>query len=71
MHTLAQRVAAGYQPGAPNPEAEAIDVEVAESNPCPQCGGQMRYEGYHRHHKGYTEYVALAVCSSCGHEISF
>ena len=71
MHTLAQRVAAGYQPGAPTSEAEAIDVEVAEAYPCPKCGGQMRYDGYHRHHNGYTEYVALAVCKSCGHEISF
>ena len=71
MHTLAQRVAGGYQPGAPTPEAEAIDAEVAEAHPCPKCGGQMRYDGYHRHENGYTEYVALAVCKSCGHVISF
>ena len=71
MHTLAQRVAAGYQPGAPTAEAEAIDVEVARAHPCPKCGGEMFYDGYHRQGNGYAEYIALAVCSSCGHVISF
>ena len=71
MQSLTQLVAGGYRPGAPTPEAEAIDVEVAQAHPCPKCGGQMRYEGYHRHSNGYTEYVALAVCNDCGHEISF
>jgi predicted RNA-binding Zn-ribbon protein involved in translation (DUF1610 family) len=71
MYTLDQLVLNGYEPGAPTAEAEAIDAEVAEAHPCPECGGQMRYDGYHRHHNGYTEYVALAICTSCGHEISF
>jgi hypothetical protein len=67
MYSVAQRVALGYQPGAPTPEAEAIDVEVAQAHPCPKCGGQMWYDGYHRQH----EYIALAVCNDCGHVISF
>jgi predicted RNA-binding Zn-ribbon protein involved in translation (DUF1610 family) len=71
VKSLTQLVAQGYRPGAPTPEAEAIDVEVAQAHPCPECGGQMRYEGYHRQHNGYTEYVALAICNDCGHEISF
>ena len=71
MLTLTQLVAGGYQPGAPTAEAEAIDAEVAGAYPCAQCGGQMHYEGYHRHRNGYTEYVALAVCDDCAHEISF
>jgi predicted RNA-binding Zn-ribbon protein involved in translation (DUF1610 family) len=71
MLTMTQRLALGYHPGAPTAEAEAIDAEVAEAYPCPKCGGQMYYDGYHRQYNGYTEYVALAVCNSCGHEISF
>jgi hypothetical protein len=71
MYTLAQLVTGGYHPGAPTPEAEAIDVQVAEALRCPHCGGPMRYEGYHRQHNGHTEYVALAVCKDCGREIAF
>ena len=71
MQSLTQLVAGGYQYGAPTPEAEAIDVEVAQAHPCPKCDGRMRYEGYHRHTNGRLEYVALAVCTACGHEISF
>ena len=71
MLSITQRVALGYQPGAPTAEAEAIDVEVAQAHPCPKCGGRMHYDGYHRQHRGCTEYVALAVCSKCGHVISF
>ena len=71
MHSITQRVPLGYRPGAPTPEAEAIDVEVAQAHPCPKCGGPMHYEGYHRQYRGYTEYIALAVCNHCGHVISF
>ena len=71
MLNLNQLVVGGYQYGAPTAKAEAIDADIAQSQPCPKCGGQMRYEGYHRHHRTYTEYVALAVCNRCGHEISF
>ena len=71
MHSLTQRIALGYKPGAPTPEAEAIDVEVAQAHPCPKCGGQMHYDGYHRHRNGRIEYIALAVCNDCGHVISF
>ena len=71
MNSLTHLVAGGYNPGAPSAEAQAIDAEIAQACPCSSCGGQMRYEGYHRHHNGYTEYVALAVCNDCGREISF
>jgi hypothetical protein len=71
MHSLTHLVSAGYQPGAPTPEAEDIDAHIAESQPCPKCSGPMHYEGYHRRYNGYTEYVALAVCNRCGYEVSF
>ena len=71
MLSIAQRLVLGYHPGAPSPEAEAIDVEVAQAHPCPKCGGPMHYDGYHRCRNGRTEYVALAVCNHCGHVISF
>ena len=71
MDHLSPFAASGYKPGAPTLEAEAIDSEIAESRPCPSCSGQMRYQGYHRHYNGYTEYVALAVCNNCGRKISF
>ena len=71
MLSITQRVALGYRPGAPTREAEAIDVEVAQTLTCRKCGGTMRYEGFHRQYNGYTEYIALAVCNRCGHEISF
>ena len=71
MLSFTERIALGYQPGAPTPEAEAIDVEVAQAHPCPKCGGQMHYDGYHRHRNGRLEYVALAICEECGHVVSF
>jgi hypothetical protein len=67
MTTLATMLAQGYRFGAPAQEAEQMDTQVAESQPCPRCGGPMRYEGYHRG----DEYVALAVCVRCGHELAF
>ena len=67
MSTLAQMVATGYHVGAPSQDAEEMDAEVVESLKCPNCGGPMRYEGYHRQ----GEYVALAVCSCCGYELAF
>ena len=71
MLTMSQMITLGYRFGAPSHEAEEIDSQIAESRPCPACGGPMRYEGYHRQHNGYAEYIALAVCERCGHEISF
>ena len=71
MDHFTQMVVGGYKAGAPTMEAEAIDAQIAESRPCPSCDGQMRYQGYHRHYNGYTEYVALAVCNTCGRKISF
>ena len=71
MDHLTPMLVGGYKPGAPSLEAETMDAEIAESRPCPSCGGQMRYQGYHRHYDGYTEYVALALCTCCGRKISF
>ena len=71
MHTCTQMITQGYRFGAPSQEAEEIDAQIAESQPCPQCGGSMHYEGYHRQDNGRTQYIALAVCNSCDHEISF
>jgi len=71
MHTIAQVVAQGYHLGAPSQEAEDIDAQVAEGLKCRKCGSPMRYEGYHRRTNGYCEYVALAVCTHCGHEVAF
>ena len=71
MHSIAYMAAQGYHFGAPTQEAEEIDVQVAESLRCPRCGDPMRYAGYHRQTRGYTEYVALAICSRCGYAVSF
>ena len=71
MHSIAHMVGQGYQFGAPSQEAEEIDAQVAEGLKCRKCGGPMRYEGYHRQSRGYTEYVALAVCNRCGYELAF
>jgi C4-type Zn-finger protein len=71
MHTIAQMVAQGYHVGAPTQEVEEMDAQVVEGQPCPKCGGLMRYEGYHRRTPGYCEYVALAVCDDCGYEVAF
>ena len=67
MYSLAQMINQGYRYGAPNPEVEQMDAEVVERLKCRQCGGSMRYEGYHRP----GEYVALAVCNECGYAVSF
>ena len=67
MLNVDQMLIDGYRFGAPSEEAEQIDVEVAREMTCPKCQGAMRYEGYHRP----GEYIALAVCRHCGHEISF
>ena len=71
MHTMTQMVAEGYAVGAPTQEVEDMDASIAERHPCRKCGGPMRYEGYHKHSRGYSEYVALAICNRCGHTISF
>jgi uncharacterized protein (DUF983 family) len=57
----------GYDWGAPTPEAESIDQEIAGGMKCPRCGGSCYYEGYHRP----SSYIALAICLSCGHEEEF
>ena len=67
MHSITQMVAQGYHFGAPSQEAEDIDAQIAARMKCRKCGGGMRYAGYHRQ----GEYLALAVCDDCGHEIAF
>jgi transcription elongation factor Elf1 len=67
MHTFAQMAAEGYRFGAPSQEAEDIDAQVAEHMNCGKCGSSMRYEGYYKLH----EYIALAVCNRCGHQVEF
>jgi hypothetical protein len=64
-------MAQGYHLGAPSQEAEQIDAQMAERHPCPACGGPMHYEGFHREENGRQEYIALAVCNSCGKEVAF
>ena len=71
MYTLEQMVAQGYHFGAPTWEAEEIDAQVAQRMACPKCGGPMHYQGYHKRSSGYTEYVALAVCNDCHHQLAF
>ena len=71
MYTLGRMVAQGYRFGAPSQEAEEIDAQIAERYPCSVCGGPMHYEAYHKHNGRYTEYVALAVCNRCGHQVEF
>ena len=57
----------GYDWGAPTPEAESIDQEIAGGMKCPLCAGPCNYEGYHRP----GSYIAMAICLSCGHEQEF
>ena len=71
MHSVEQMIALGYRFGAPTPEAEEIDGEIARGIKCPKCGRHMRYEGFYCRSKGYLSYIALAVCSRCGYEIEF
>ena len=71
MHTIAQMVAQGYRVGAPSQEAEDIDAQVAGRMRCHKCSGPMRYEGYHKRSGSHAEYVALATCTHCGHQIEF
>jgi formamidopyrimidine-DNA glycosylase len=71
MFTIAQMVAQGYRFGAPTQQVEEMDAQVAEGQKCRKCDGPMHYEGYHRRTRGWCEYVALAVCNSCGHELAF
>ena len=59
--------AEGYLPGAPSPEAEEIDTQVAEGYPCPCCGSGCHYEGWHKE----GSYIALSVCDECGYEEEF
>jgi hypothetical protein len=44
----------------------AIDREIAENEPCPECGGEMGYEADFS-----IGYRAFAVCKNCGHRIEF
>ena len=71
MHSIVQMVAQGYRFGAPTQEVEEMDAQVVEGLECCKCGSSMHYEGYHRNGRGYSEYVALAVCNGCGYEIAF
>ena len=71
MHTLVQMVAQGYHFGAPSQEAEEIDAQVVEGLECPKCRSPMHYEGYHKHSRGYAEYIALAVCNNCRYQWAF
>jgi RecJ-like exonuclease len=71
MHTIAQMVAQGYRVGAPTQEVEEMDAQVVEGQPCPKCGGPMRYEGHHHRTPICSGYVTLAVCDDCGYELAF
>lgn len=66
LYDAADLRAAGYQPGAPSAEAAAIDGPIAESRICGKCGGAVQYRPWHR--RTPYSYIALAVCTKCGHE---
>ena len=57
----------GYRHEAPTDEVAIMDAEIAERYPCPRCGGAMRYDAWSRP----GSYVALAVCTQCGHQWAF
>ena len=73
LEIAAQMVLDGYSVGAPSQEIEELDAPVAERYPCRQCGGRMRYAGFHKPGQNgrCREYVALAICTACGHQVSF
>ena len=57
MHTMTHMIVQGYQFGAPSQEAEEIDAQIAESQPCPKCSGLTTV---------YRE--KWAKCIKCGHK---
>ena len=48
-------------------DAQGIDREVAEEEPCPKCGARMEY----RPQFAENSYRAFAVCVECGESIEF
>jgi len=57
----------GWMIKAPSSEAEAIDGEIAASEPCEVCAGQMTYIPLVK----AGHYIALAVCNGCGAVVEF
>lgn len=53
-----------------SPESVEIDRIVAESIPCPKCGGERRFEGL-QHSKRVRFYRAFAICQLCNHAEEF
>lgn len=45
----------------------SIDRQIAQANPCPECGGEMVYKAI----VNGKSYRAFAVCDNCGYEFEF
>ncbi len=60
----ASLVEQGYEP-----TYNDIDRSVSESEPCAECGGQTKYEGWKL--PKHVSYLAFSVCQSCGHWFDF
>lgn len=58
---------AGYKPVATDSKFAMLDAEIAEEQPCSECGAKMYYEGY----ETPSSYRAFAVCPKCGHYEEF
>ena len=75
----------GYRPGYPprNPvslvDGPDIDQDIAEAEPCENCGGKMEYRPYvatqsHTAHWGGHQvygYRSFAVCTNCNAAVEF
>jgi hypothetical protein len=61
----------GYQEGTPPSrgliDGVAIDREVSESIPCPECGGKCEYHPF----VAEGSYRAFSVCTACGEAYEF
>jgi hypothetical protein len=57
----------GYKAYYPTDSIAIVDVEVAESEDCPQCEADMKYVGF----RFEASYRCFAVCFECNIGIEF
>lgn len=67
MFDMDDLTSAGYRPVKSDSQFAVLDSEIAESQPCSECGGRMYYEGW----ETPGSYRAFAVCTKCGHSEEF
>ena len=66
MSEYQEAIEEGYSKGCP-PSAFAIDSEIAEKDPCPECGGKMQFKPVMMP----DSYRAFSICEDCQYEFEF